>query len=539
MRRRWPLGPYVTAGLAGLLVVLVAVAAIVGLRVAEDEPGVIPEGVSIGPVDVGGLDVDEAERAVRARTDELRPGGDVLLVASGAPAFGLRVPTDRLGLTPRIRRAVEEAAEQRPSLGERLRAEVGAPRRRTVQVDYRLDEVELTRTVRRVAGRIDRKPVDARAALRDVRFAVVPSREGIRVQRAELRARLRHLPERIDVATVAVPPRVTDDRAQVAVDRANLITRAPVNVTAARRRARVDRPTLREAVRFERRGRALAVSLDESVVGRAIRPALGPLDVKPTSARFVVRGKRVRVAPSTDGRGVDVATTTRRIAARPAAATVRARVAPVKPALTTDQAHRLRVRELVSEFTTNYACCPPRVTNIKLGAQAIDGTLIPPGGTFSLNEVMGERTLERGFVAAPQINAGRLEDAVGGGVSQIATTVFNAAWFAGVELVTHTPHQFYISRYPVGREATVSFGGPELIWRNDWPAAVLVKAVADDSGITVRLYSSKLGRRVESATGPNPAGGAFTVSYARKVFRGDELRHDDSYRWTYQVPRDT
>lgn len=539
MRRRWPLGPYVTAGLAGLLVVVVVVSAIVGLRVAGDEPGVVPEGVSIGPVDVGGLSVDEAERAVSARADEFEPAGDVLLVADGAPAFGLRVPTARLGLTPRIRRAVQEAAAQRPSLGERLRAEVGAPRRRVIEVDYRVDEKELTRTVRRVAGRIDRDPVDARAVLRGVRFEPVASRDGLRVQRAELRARLRHLPARIDVATVAVPPRVTDERAQVAVHRANLIARAPVAVTAAGRRARIDRPTLREAVVFERKGRALAVSLDEEVIGRAIRPALRPLEVKPISARFVVRGKRVRVAPSADGRGVDVAATARRIAARPAAATVRARVAPVAPALSTEQAHRLRVRELVSEFTTNYSCCPPRVTNIKLGAAKIDGTLIPPGGTFSLNEVMGERTRERGFVAAPQINGGRLEDAVGGGVSQIATTVFNAAWFAGVELVSHTPHQFYISRYPVGREATVSFGGPELIWRNDWPAAILVKAVADDAGITVRLYSSKLGRRVESATSPNPGGGAFTVSYSRKVFRGDELRHDDSYRWTYQVPRDT
>ena len=72
---------------------------------------------------------------------------------------------------------------------------------------------------------------------------------------------------------------------------------------------------------------------------------------------------------------------------------------------------------------------------------------------------------------APQINAGELEDAVGGGVSQMATTIFNAAFFAGLDLVSHTPHEFWITRYPPGREATVSWGGPELIVRNDWPAA--------------------------------------------------------------------
>jgi vancomycin resistance protein YoaR len=194
----------------------------------------------------------------------------------------------------------------------------------------------------------------------------------------------------------------------------------------------------------------------------------------------------------------------------------------------------MRIRELVSEFTTNYACCPPRVTNIRRAAEILDGSIIPAGATFSLNEALGERTRERGFVPAPQINAGRLEDAVGGGVSQIATTFFNAAFFAGLRIVTHTPHEFYISRYPLGREATISWGGPELIVENDWPAAVLVKAAATDTGVTFRLYSDGLGRRVETETRGSPTGGTFTVSYTRKVWRGDELRRDEEWSWTYR-----
>ena len=148
-------------------------------------------------------------------------------------------------------------------------------------------------------------------------------------------------------------------------------------------------------------------------------------------------------------------------------------VAATAPARTTAQARSLRIRTLVSEFTTPYACCQPRVTNIKRASQILDGTIIPAGATFSLNVALGERTGGRGFVPAPQINAGQLEDAVGGGVSQMATTIFNASFFAGLNLLQHTPHEFWITRYPPGREATVSWGGPELVVENDWPAAIL------------------------------------------------------------------
>ena len=141
------------------------------------------------------------------------------------------------------------------------------------------------------------------------------------------------------------------------------------------------------------------------------------------------------------------------------------------------------------------------MTNIKRAAELLDGTIILPGKEFSLNGALGKRTEAKGFVSAPQIFNGRFEDAVGGGISQVATTLFNAAFFSGIKLVAHQAHQFYISRYPMGREATVSWGGPELIFRNDWPAAILMKLDASDSGITVRFYSTKLGRRVTTTTG--------------------------------------
>ena len=293
----------------------------------------------------------------------------------------------------------------------------------------------------------------------------------------------------------------------------------------------------------------------------ALLPRLGRFEREPADARFVIEGNRVRVAPAVPGRRLDGERIGTSLVRNLAARAHRARFVVTSPKLTTEAAERLRITELVSEFTTNYPCCPPRVTNIKRAAELLDGTIILPGKEFSLNDALGKRTEAKGFVSAPQIFNGRFEDSVGGGISQVATTLFNAAFFSGIKLVAHQAHQFYISRYPMGREATVSWGGPELIFRNDWPAAILMKLAAGDSGITVRFYSSKLGRRVTTTTGKPyapttpktitvtnaalPAGarevvqeageGGFTVDYTRQVFRGSKRIRNERYTVEYDA----
>lgn len=166
----------------------------------------------------------------------------------------------------------------------------------------------------------------------------------------------------------------------------------------------------------------------------------------------------------------------------------------------------LGIVEEVSTFSTNHKCCENRVTNIHLMADLVRGTVVRPGETFSLNGHVGERTQARGFVPAGAIAQGVLEDQVGGGVSQFTTTIFNAAFFAGMELVEYQSHSLYFSRYPRGREATVSWPKPDFKFRNDTPYGVLIWPTYNDTSISVTFYSTKnitvedLGRR-ESAQG--------------------------------------
>ena len=170
-----------------------------------------------------------------------------------------------------------------------------------------------------------------------------------------------------------------------------------------------------------------------------------------------------------------------------------------------------------------------------------DGTILRPGETFSMNAVLGERTLAKGYVPAPQISGNSFSDSIGGGISQVATMLYNGAFFAGMELIEHHPHSLYIDRYPLGREATISWGGPELIFRNDWPAAVLIDLEASESAITIQFFSSRLGRRVVTETLPpfGHGGGGFTVEYTRRVYRGNSLVRNELYRVRYGIANET
>jgi vancomycin resistance protein YoaR len=147
--------------------------------------------------------------------------------------------------------------------------------------------------------------------------------------------------------------------------------------------------------------------------------------------------------------------------------------------------------EPVSEFTTHHRCCENRVTNIHVIADAVSGLYLFPGESFSLNEYVGPRTLEKGYRVDGAIRGGYHVNEIGGGVSQFTTTLFNAAFYAGLDLDEYQSHSVYFSRYPFGREATLSNPRPDLKLTNSTDYPVLVWSTYDDTSITVTIYSTK------------------------------------------------
>ena len=512
---------------------LVVTSAVVAARVTDDGGGRIASGVAVAGVAVGGLTAEEARRLVAARAP--RQTGSVAVIAPGTGRPLAIVPMHRLAPVPRVADAVRRAART-PPVAFRVRRALGLGGRRDVDLRYRIRREVLESVVRRVARRINRRPRSARLLVAGGRLRVVPGAEGRVVDEDALRRGIASLRAEVEPRVMRIPARVSDREADAARERAEQLVRRPVTVRAGRRAAVLEPARLRRALTVHARDGAIVPALSAPEVARMLRPAFRVVQRAPRPARFRVRGRRVGVVPSRPGRAIDGAATAAAIMARPGAA-VRLRTRPVRASLTTAGARRLRITRLVSEFRTPYACCQPRVTNIARAAALLDGTVLMPGEVFSLNRALGERTVERGFVPAPQIFDGRLEDAVGGGISQVATTLFNAAFFAGLRLIDHTPHEFWISRYPPGREATVSWGGPELVFQNDWPAGLLIKVRAGATGIRVMMYSAPLGRRVETrTTGTAVEGTAFAVAYTRRVLRGRAVRRDERFTWTYREP---
>ncbi|HEY6725558.1 MAG TPA: VanW family protein [Polyangiaceae bacterium] len=169
-----------------------------------------------------------------------------------------------------------------------------------------------------------------------------------------------------------------------------------------------------------------------------------------------------------------------------------------QPAFTTEDARVLNIVKLVAQFSTYHKCCQPRVQNIHRIAEILDGVVVPPGAVFSVNEKVGPRTKANGFVPAPTIVEGDMEDTVGGGVSQFATTLFNALFYGGYDIIERQPHSYWFTRYPMGHEATLSYPKPDIIFKNDTKSGLLIKTDYTDTRITVKLFGDNEGRKIKA-----------------------------------------
>ncbi|WP_080874155.1 VanW family protein [Oceanobacillus timonensis] len=150
----------------------------------------------------------------------------------------------------------------------------------------------------------------------------------------------------------------------------------------------------------------------------------------------------------------------------------------------------IKEKEL-NRFTTRFrASNKERTRNIELSAEAINNTIIFPGEYFSFNEVVGERTRERGYLPAPVIVKGEFSEDIGGGICQVSSTLFNAVDLQGIEVTERYAHSREVPYVPKGRDATVSWWGPDFAFRNKYNQPVLIQASADGGAVTIAVYTS-------------------------------------------------
>lgn len=213
---------------------------------------------------------------------------------------------------------------------------------------------------------------------------------------------------------------------------------------------------------------------------------------------------------------------------------------PIEPTLSTEQAKSLNIRQLVSKFTTSHPCCQNRVQNIHRIADMINNTVLRPGETFSINKTIGPRTSKKGFLPAPTIVLGEMKDTVGGGISQFATTFFNAAFYGAYEILERAAHSYYFDRYPAGLEATLSYPKPDVIIRNDTRSGLLIRCLYTATTITIKFYGDNEGRKVRRKRSP-----AFNFTDPPVEYMADDTLDPDKEKvyfrgrrgWSIKVAR--
>ena len=229
------------------------------------------------------------------------------------------------------------------------------------------------------------------------------------------------------------------------------------------------------------------------------------VETPPRDATWAVSGPHVRLVPAKPGLQLDAVASVQavlRAALRPRARVAQLVVEEEPAALTTAQASKMGINALVSAYTTIYGGIPNRIHNVELVAHLVDDKLIAPGETFSFNKTTGDRNAAKGFLEAPVIVNGELTTGLGGGVCQVSTTVFNAAFEAGLPITDRTNHALYISHYPQGRDATVDYPDVDLKFVNDTDHWLLLRTFVNPSSLNVSLYGTPTGRKVVSTTTP-------------------------------------
>jgi len=255
-------------------------------------------------------------------------------------------------------------------------------------------------------------------------------------------------------------------------------------------------------VRADSAGSKLQLECVPEATRALLEPHRAEYERAPESARFVIDAQdRVHVQPGHAGVLLDDRALAEALCGA-AQSSTKSGVLPLspgaEPALSTAAAEQAGVAGLVGSYTTRHACCQPRVDNIHHIADLLDGTLVRPGDTFSVNQLVGPRTVKNGFRPAPSIEDGDMVDTVGGGVSQFATTLFNALFYGGYDIIERQPHSYWFQRYPMGYDATLSYPHPDIIFKNDTSACALIKTSYTDTSITVKIYGDNGGRRVRA-----------------------------------------
>jgi vancomycin resistance protein YoaR len=464
--------------------------------------GDVPRGVIVAGVDVGGMQQTAAEQRLREQL-EPRLNHPVTLRAGDVDTI---LDPVRAGLTLDWPGTLAQAGAQSLNPWTRL---ASTWRTHEIGVVTKGNQPALTAALEGLRAQIDREPVEGTIRFEGARPIPVDPKPGQRLDvpaasNVVLGIWVRGGTVQVPVATL--PVSTTPDGIQAALrDVVEPAVSGPVTVTGDGKNAVLKPEVIAAALRFAPDGEdGLTTTIDEPSVIAALEPQLASTVRPGKDAEIAIQNGLPVVLPSLDGRGIDWPASLRplfdvlQISGRER--TIAAGYVSLPPKLSTEQANALGITTQISTFTTS-GFAPDSGQNIRRVAEEVNGAIVRPGETFSLNKYTSPRNAAAGYVEAGIIDHGRPGRGIGGGISQFATTIYNASYFAGMTDIEHKEHSYYISRYPAAREATVFEGAIDVKFRDDSPTGVLIQTAWTPTSITVTFWGTKH-VDVESITGP-------------------------------------
>jgi vancomycin resistance protein YoaR len=393
---------------------------------------------------------------------------------------------------------------------------------RDAAVAYQVNDDQVASALLELEGEDRVPPTEPTVELVDGVFKVVPGKDGSGIDPSDVAEALPGAARRvslgqpisIDVDTVAIPPLGTPAKAEAAAAGAEAMVNQPITLTTSAGSREISSEVLRTWVTLTTNpDGTVVVDLDPAKVAASLKAAFANITGAPKDATFTIQDGKPVVVPEQRGRICCGDGSAAKIIEALRAGT---RSIPLElidggaPSLTAAQISNLGIVEEIGSPTTfgpttQHKCCESRVTNIHRIADLVRGQVIKPGATFSINGLIGPRTRAKGFVEGGAIIDGNFGTGIGGGISQFATTLFNASLYAGLDFGEYQSHSLYISRYPKGHEATLSYPHPDLQIKNTTPYGVLIWPTYTDTSLTVHLYSTKY---YESVTVGEPTASA-------------------------------
>ena len=480
---------------------LVVVTATLGLVVAAwavdglIHDGEVPRNTAIAGRAIGGL----GSEALRVELEGLAAQYAATPLAVATPSRSFEATAGEWGISLDIEAtftAAMEADDGNPL--ESFSSWIGgfASDREGVVV-FTVDTATTADAVAAQPGVVDALPIDPSFQAVGGTIEVSTGREGRRLEAAAVTSALTEavaggtLPATVDVPWTPLEPRFGAAELDSALAEAASLIAAPIPVRINERTTVIPPETARRWIRSSTESGTLGATFDETVARTDLAIRLADLATTGTPPEFTVVDGELSVqlgAPVLVCCEAPVAEIVEMAARTGEIAVLAARLRDNDGGQAV--ADSFGIRQPIAEFTTNHSCCGSRVDNIHRMADLVRGAIIEPGATFSINEYVGKRTIENGFKSAGAVERGHLVQDVGGGVSQFATTLFNAAFFAGLDFADYQSHTINFSRYPRGREATLGHPAPDLALTNNSPHAVLIWPSYTDTSITVQLWST-------------------------------------------------